>query len=203
MIYVVIILIGYFLGNISSSYLVGKLGRNIDVRRHGSGNLGATNVYRVMGLKAGAIVFIGDMLKGLFAALIGLLLLRGDGMGALIGGMAAVLGHNWPILLNFRGGKGVASSFGAILVLFPGVALIVFAIWGILIALTGYVSLASVIAASLVPILAIVFGYKMKYVIGAIIFAALIIFRHRDNISRLLKGKESKISRRGSSRRLK
>ena len=110
--YILIAIIGYFLGNISSSYLVGKLMAKVDVREHGSGNLGATNVYRVLGFKAGAIVFLADTLKGLLATLIGLWI-KGD-VGGLIGGIAAVAGHNWPFLLEFKGGKGIATSFGSI-----------------------------------------------------------------------------------------
>ena len=94
------------MGNISSSYIVGKLGSNIDVREYGSGNLGTTNAYRVLGLKAGALVFIGDVIKGIIATVIGLLIVRDNSIGGLIGGITAVAGHNWPFLLEFKGGKG-------------------------------------------------------------------------------------------------
>ncbi len=194
--YILIAVIGYLLGNISSSYLVGKLGSNIDVRKHGSGNLGATNAFRVLGFKAGSIVFIGDTIKGILATVIGLLLTKGDSIGGLIGGMAAVAGHNWPFMLGFKGGKGIATSFGTIVLLFPGIALILLVVEVLVIAFTGYVSLASITVAILFPILVIAFGYNIKLIIGALLLAALAVFRHKDNISRLLKGTENKITSR-------
>ncbi len=200
--YILIAIIGYFLGNISSSYLVGKLMGKVDVREHGSGNLGATNVYRVLGFKAGVIVFLADTLKGLLATLIGLWI-KGD-VGGLIGGIAAVAGHNWPFLLEFKGGKGIATSFGSIVILFPLISLILLIVEVLVIAFTGYVSLASITVAVLFPILVIAFRYSIKHIIGALILAILAIYRHRSNISRLLKGQENKItSRRSGIGRLK
>lgn len=200
--YILIAVIGYFLGNISSSYLVGKLTAKIDVREHGSGNLGATNVYRVLGFKAGAIVFLADALKGLVATLIGLWI-KGD-VGGLIGGIAAVAGHNWPFLLEFKGGKGIATSFGSIVILFPLISLILLIVEVLVIAFTGYVSLASITVAVLFPILVIAFRYSIQHIIGALLLAILAVYRHRSNISRLLKGQENKItSRRSRIGRLK
>lgn len=200
--YILIAIIGYFLGNISSSYLVGKLMAKVDVREHGSGNLGATNVYRVLGFKAGVIVFLADTLKGLLATLIGLWI-KGD-VGGLIGGIAAVAGHNWPFLLEFKGGKGIATSFGSIVILFPLISLILLIVEVLVIAFTGYVSLASITVAVLFPILVIAFRYSIKHIIAALILAILAIYRHRSNISRLLKGQENKItSRRSGIGRLK
>lgn len=200
--YILIAIIGYFLGNISSSYLVGKLMAKVDVREHGSGNLGATNVYRVLGFKAGGIVFLADTLKGLLATLIGLWI-KGD-VGGLIGGIAAVAGHNWPFLLEFKGGKGIATSFGSLIILFPLISLILLIVEVLVIALTGYVSLASITVAVLFPILVIAFRYSIKHIIAALILAILAIYRHRSNISRLLKGQENKVtSRRSGIGRLK
>jgi len=200
--YILIAIIGYFLGNISSSYLVGKLMGKVDVREHGSGNLGATNVYRVLGFKAGVIVFLADTLKGLLATLIGLWI-KGD-VGGLIGGIAAVAGHNWPFLLEFKGGKGIATSFGSLIILFPLISLILLIVEVLVIALTGYVSLASITVAVLFPILVIAFRYSIKHIIAALILAILAIYRHRSNISRLLKGQENKVtSRRSGIGRLK
>lgn len=199
--YILVVVIGYLLGNISSSYLVGKLGSNIDVREHGSGNLGATNAYRVLGFKAGSIVFLADALKGILATLVGLWII-GD-IGGLVGGIAAVAGHNWPFMLGFKGGKGIATSFGAIIVLFPLIALILFLVEGVVIAVTGYVSLASVSVAILFPILVVAFGYNIKLIIGALLLGALAVYRHRANISRLLKGQENKITSRNRTGRLK
>ncbi|HZJ56721.1 MAG TPA: glycerol-3-phosphate 1-O-acyltransferase PlsY [Clostridia bacterium] len=201
--YVLIVVIGYILGNVSSSYLVGKLGSNIDVRQHGSGNLGTTNAYRVLGIKAGALVFIGDVIKGILATIIGLLIVKDSSVGGLIGGIAAVAGHNWPFLLGFKGGKGIATSFGTIIILFPLTAIILLAVVVLIIVLTGYVSLGSITAAVLLPILAIAFRYNPWLIVGAFLLAALAILRHKANISRLLKGTENKITSTGGPRGLK
>ena len=190
--HIIILLIGYFIGSISSSYLIGKLSGNIDIRQHGSGNLGATNAFRVLGLKAGVGVFVADLLKGVVAALIGMWI-AGD-IGGLVGGLAAVLGHNWPVFLGFRGGKGVATSMGLIFTLFPWIGLILVAVGFIVILVSRYVSLASLIGSFLFPVLVAVFGYDQLYVIISIILAGLAIFRHKSNIMRLAQGKENKIS---------
>lgn len=194
--YILIAVIGYFLGNISSSYLVGKLMAKIDVREHGSGNLGATNAYRVLGFKAGVIVFLADAIKGLLATVIGLWI-KGD-VGGLIGGIAAVIGHNWPFLLEFKGGKGIATSFGSIIILFPFISLILLVVEILVIVFTGYVSLASITVAVLFPILVIAFKYSIQHIIAALVLAVLAVYRHRTNISRLLRGQENKISSRRS-----
>lgn len=191
MLYILIVAIGYLLGNISSSYLMGKLNSNIDVRQYGSGNLGATNVFRVLGLKEGSIVVLGDALKGIVATLIGIWL-KGE-MGGLIGGMAAIVGHNWPFLLGFKGGKGIATSLGTIVILFPSLSLILFVAWILVFALSGYVSLASIISAALLPILVMIFKPSWGNIIGTLLIGGLAIYRHKDNISRLLKGTEKKI----------
>ncbi|HZJ82250.1 MAG TPA: glycerol-3-phosphate 1-O-acyltransferase PlsY [Clostridia bacterium] len=191
MLYILIVAIGYLLGNISSSYLMGKLNSNIDVRQYGSGNLGATNVFRVLGLKEGSIVVLGDALKGIVATLIGIWL-KGE-MGGLIGGMAAVVGHNWPFLLGFKGGKGIATSLGTIVILFPSLSLILFVAWILVFALSGYVSLASIISAALLPILVMIFKPSWGNIICTLLIGGLAIYRHKDNISRLLKGTEKKI----------
>lgn len=201
--FILIAVIGYFLGNISSSYIVGKLGSNIDVREYGSGNLGTTNAYRVLGLKAGALVFIGDVIKGIIATVIGLLIVRDNSIGGLIGGITAVAGHNWPFLLEFKGGKGIATSFGTIIILFPEVALILLVVEVLIIVLTGYVSLGSVTVAILLPILTIAFRYDPWLIAGAFILAIMAIYRHKDNITRLLNGTENKITSRSGSRGLK
>lgn len=191
MLYILIIVIGYLLGNISSSYLMGKLSRDIDVRQHGSGNLGATNVFRVLGLKEGSIVVLGDVLKGIAATLIGLWL-KGE-IGGLIGGMAAVVGHNWPFLLGFKGGKGIATSLGTIIILFPFVSLILFVVWVLVFVISGYVSLASISAAGLLPILVMIFKPSWGNIIGTLLLGALAIYRHKANIFRLMNGTEKKI----------
>lgn len=193
MLYLLVAVIGYALGNFTASYFVGKGMKNIDIRDHGSGNAGATNTYRVLGLRAGAIVFISDVLKGILAALIGLWII-GSPVGILVAGGFAVVGHNWPVVLDFKGGKGVASSFGVILVLSIELAVILLAFGLLLVLLTRYVSLASISCATLFPILLIVFSYPVEIIILGSLLALMVILRHRANISRLIIGNENKIS---------
>ena len=123
--YILVIVIGYIMGNFASSYFVGKLLAKIDIREHGSGNAGAANTFRVLGATAGAIVFVCDVLKGILATAIGLWI-TGSRAGAMLAGGMAVIGHNWPVFFRFKGGKGIAASFGLIIVLFPKIALILF-----------------------------------------------------------------------------
>jgi len=189
--FILALIVGYFLGNISASFIVGKLTKNIDIRKFGSGNAGATNTLRVLGLKAGLLVFFVDILKGVAAVLLGRLV-AGDA-GGMIAGAASVAGHIWPAFLSFKGGKGVATSFGVLVVLFPVVALILFAVSASLVAITRFMSLGSIAAAILLPILLLVIGYDWLYIIFGLVLAALIIYLHKSNISRLLAGKENKL----------
>jgi len=189
--YILALIVGYILGNISASFIVGKLTKNIDIRKFGSGNAGATNTLRVLGLKAGLLVFFVDILKGVAAVLLGRLV-AGDA-GGMIAGAASVAGHIWPAFLSFKGGKGVATSFGVLVVLFPVVALILFAVSASLVAITRFMSLGSIAAAILLPILLLVIGYDWLYIIFGLVLAALIIYLHKSNISRLLAGKENKL----------
>ncbi|MDN5277616.1 MAG: acyl phosphate:glycerol-3-phosphate acyltransferase [Clostridiales bacterium] len=188
------VLAGYLLGSIPPSFLAGKIARNIDIRQYGSGNAGATNVLRVLGVKAGIVVFLADILKGVLATLIGRWM-AGE-TGAALAGFAAIVGHNWPVFLNFRGGKGIATSFGVLLVLFPLISAILFVVGVIIIAITGYVSLGSITAAILFPILLVIFGYDWKMVLFGVLVGGLALYRHRSNISRLIEGKENKLGER-------
>nr|WP_276576472.1 glycerol-3-phosphate 1-O-acyltransferase PlsY [Caldicoprobacter algeriensis] len=188
------VLAGYLLGSIPPSFLAGKIARNIDIRQYGSGNAGATNVLRVLGVKAGIAVFLADILKGVLATLIGRWM-AGE-IGAVLAGFAAIVGHNWPVFLNFRGGKGIATSFGVLLVLFPLISAILFVVGVIIIAITGYVSLGSITAAILFPILLVIFGYDWKMVLFGVLVGGLALYRHRSNISRLIEGKENKLGER-------
>ena len=191
--YILIVVIGYLIGNFASSYFVGKLMAKIDIREHGSGNAGATNTFRVLGAKAGAIVFVFDILKGMLATAIGLWI-TGDRAGAMLAGTMAVVGHNWPVLLNFKGGKGIATSFGLIIVLFPQIALILFAVVVPLMLLTRFVSLGSITAAVLFPVLLIAYQEPLKIILLGFVIALLAILRHKENLVRLWEGKENKIS---------
>lgn len=191
--YILSAVIGYLIGNFATSYIIGKITKNIDIREYGSGNAGATNTFRVLGVKAGILVFIIDVLKGVLATLIGLWL-TGDNLGAVLSGSMAVIGHNWPVLLNFKGGKGIASSFGLILTMFPTIGLILFVIAVALIAATKYVSLGSICAAVLFPIMLVIFSQPPAIIMVGTVLALIAIYRHRENINRLIRGKENKFT---------
>ena len=192
-------IIGYFIGNLSSSYFIGKAMRNIDIREHGSGNAGTTNTFRVLGAPAGAIVFLCDVLKGALAAWIGLKL-TGTELGAVLAGGMAVIGHNWPVFLKFRGGKGIASSLGMILALYPKIGLIILAAAMVLILATRYVSLGSISGAVLFPVLLAVYREPPGIILVGAILAVIALYRHKGNIKRLLNGQENKFSFSGSGR---
>jgi len=196
--YIVALVMGYLLGTVSASFIVGKLTKNIDIRKHGSGNAGATNTLRVLGLKAGLLVFFVDILKGVAAVFLGRLL-AGDA-GGMVAGAASVAGHIWPVFLSFKGGKGVATSFGVLVVMFPVIAFIQFIVLITLVVFTRFMSLGSITAAVLLPILLVLFGYSWQYIIYGTALATLIVYLHKGNIARLLAGKENKI---GSKPRVK
>lgn len=189
--YILAIIIGYLMGNIAPSYFAGKLLGNIDIRNHGSGNAGATNVWRVLGTRPGIIVFILDVLKGFLAAMIGNLL--GGQLGAALAGCAVIIGHDYPIFLHFKGGKGISTSFGVLLYLAPLVPLTALIIGIIIIYNTCYVSLASIVGVILAPILTALYRYPKQYVFVALLIMVLGLYRHKDNIKRLLNGTENKI----------
>jgi glycerol-3-phosphate acyltransferase PlsY len=184
---------GYFIGNFAPSYFLGKILKRIDIREHGSGNAGATNTFRVLGTWAGVIVFICDILKGVVAVTLGLWL-TGGRLGGMLAGGFAVAGHNWPVVLSFKGGKGIASSLGLILVLFPKIGLILFFVALIVVLISKYVSLGSISAAILFPILLIVFREPWELCIIGFLIALLAVLRHKENIVRLRNGTENQIS---------
>lgn len=192
----ILILIAYLLGNFSTSFIVGKLVGNIDIRNHGSGNAGSTNVFRTLGLKAGLLAFIGDSIKGVFAVYLARRF--GNDTIALLAGVAAIVGHNWPFVLKFKGGKGIATSIGVALMVHPASALICIAIGVVILILFKYVSLASVSAIALLPIF--LYFQGRDYFIFALVIATMAIYRHRENISRLLKGTERKITSKSKSK---
>jgi glycerol-3-phosphate acyltransferase PlsY len=200
MYYVIAAVLGYLMGNISSSYFFGKLFKNIDIRQHGSGNAGATNTFRVLGFKAGLIVFLLDVSKGILAALIGGWI-TGSLLGAVAAGCGAVIGHNWPFVLGFRGGKGIATSLGMMIAVFPKISVILFVLGVVIVFITRYVSLASITAAILFPVLLLIFREPVEALIVGIVVSALAIYSHRANIIRLLKGKENRIAFRLKSRK--
>lgn len=189
--YVLVGVIAYLLGNFATAYLVSKAAAKIDIRKYGSGNAGSTNVLRVLGAKPAAIAFLGDVLKGTLAVLIGRYI--GGSYGELIAGIFVILGHNWPIVLNFKGGKGIATTIGLMIPIDPVMVLFIVIAGVILISITRYVSLGSIAGVSICPIAMIVTHKPMEYIIFSLILSAIAIFRHRTNIQRLLRGTESKL----------
>ncbi|MGE5474110.1 MAG: glycerol-3-phosphate 1-O-acyltransferase PlsY [Ignavibacteriales bacterium] len=189
----IVILAGYLIGSINSAIIVGKLLKNVDIRTMGSGNAGATNVLRTLGKGPAALVLIGDILKGVIAVLLGRLIFGND-TGAILGGFFAVVGHNWPIYFNFKGGKGILTSLAVIMMLTPMIGLVVSLFAILIIALTRYVSLGSVLGAILYPIIIIVMEWNNPtLIVFAIALSLLAVFRHRGNIKRLKDGTERKI----------
>lgn len=189
-------LASYLIGSFSSAYVLGKVFLKKDIRNYGSGNAGTTNAVRVFGKKIGAITFILDMLKGVLAVYIGGRLLGYE--GKIITGIFAVIGHNWPIFFKFKGGRGIATSFGVLISLYWPIAILSFIFFIVVVAITRYVSLGSILCAILVPILGILIKkpFDRLYVIATVILAIMAIFRHRDNIRRLMQGQEFKIGER-------
>ena len=193
--YLIAAVIGYLLGNISSGVLIGKAFGVKDIRKVGSGNAGTTNVLRNLGWLPSVLTLICDCLKGFVACLVGRRL--GGDLGMMIGGLASILGHDFPVFFGFKGGKGIATSLGVILSMNPLLALALLIVQIIAVALTRYMSVASLITTVAFPILtALLFRRHESYlifVLFAIAMSALSLFGHRGNIKRLLNGEENKL----------
>ncbi len=192
---VITILLSYLLGCFSSAYVLGKLTKNIDIREYGSGNAGATNALRVLGKKLGALTFLLDILKGILAVVIGKYLLGLD--GGLLASIFVVLGHNFPVFLNFKGGKGVATSLGVLMILNWKIGLVCLIVGVTVIILTRYVSLGSILASITGPIATIILLDNVdKNFYYTIWFLGLLsIIRHKSNIQRLLRGEENRLGK--------
>jgi len=203
-----VLLIGsYLLGSIPFGYLAGRL-EGIDIRKVGSGNVGAANVVRVLGKRYGYPVFALDVSKGFAAVMISMQMAPGPPpewnspeIFGIVAAISSVLGHLYPPWLKFNGGKGVATSAGALLALTPVATLIGVAIWIVVFWLTRYVSLASITAAVILPIVILVIGSHDPHngkplVYSSICVAAVVIWRHRSNLSRLMRGTEPRFRKR-------
>jgi len=203
-----VVLVGYLLGSIPFGLVVAKLTGKVDVRQYGSGKIGATNVLRAAGGKAAALALILDILKGALAVVVAGLIVGGDylvvgsfGLGALVAqvlaALGAVAGHNWPVFLKFRGGRGVATFMGGLIALCPVAAIFGGEILIIGAGLTKFASVGSIAGtvgtyAILVP-LTIMNGFPIEYLAYALIGTIIVVIMHRDNIRRLLSGKERKL----------
>lgn len=187
------VLIGYLLGSVNFSYIIAKKVAGIDIRDFGSGNAGATNTLRVLGKKAGIAVFVLDILKAMAAVGIGYVLTN-DPAVMYASGFSAIIGHNWPIFFQFRGGKGVASTIGLTLLMVTVPALVVGAIAIVVVMVTRYISLGSLVFAIGLPFAVWLGGEPPAFIWISAAIAALIVVRHRSNIRRLLQGKENRLS---------
>ena len=193
---ILFLIIGYVMGALPNGVWIGKYFKGLDIREHGSKNSGATNSYRVLGPKYGLMVLAADALKGFLppflASKFGV-----TGNWLIIIGMAAIIGHMLSFFLNFKGGKGVATSLGVFLFLIPKVTLALFVIFVIVVYATRYISLGSIVAAILLPILTFIsplnYGIeKWPMMVMTTIIAIFVVYKHKTNIERLLKGTENK-----------
>ncbi|WP_462413457.1 glycerol-3-phosphate 1-O-acyltransferase PlsY [Neobacillus sp. Marseille-QA0830] len=192
---ILILVLAYLLGSIPSGLIVGKAFYKIDIREHGSGNLGGTNTFRTLGVKAGLAVTLADILKGTLAA--ALPIIFSVDINPLIPGLLAVLGHTYPIFAGFRGGKAVATSGGVLLWCSPYLFLSVLIGFFISLYITKYVSLSSMIA-GIIAILYVVFSglfasWNIPLLIAVFLLASFVIYRHRANIKRIMNKTEPKI----------
>lgn len=193
----VALVLGYVIGSVPTGYLIGRL-RRIDIRKHGSGNIGATNTLRVLGKPAGITALVLDVGKG-FVAVTVLAAIASSGrswlsepMMKVLLGIAAIAGHNWTLFLKFKGGKGVATSAGVFLGIAWLPVLISAAVFAILVLGTRIVSVGSMSAAVVLPIAMLALSAKREFVAFGIVAAALVLVRHRSNIGRLIKGEENR-----------
>ncbi len=184
-------LLAYLIGSIPCGYLIGKWVYKTDLRNVGSGNIGATNAYRAFGLPAATAVLLGDLTKGILAVWLG----EPDTETALLCAIFALIGNDWSLFLKFKSGRGVACGLGLFLYLCPAAAGLGLALWGVIFAVTRLVSLASVCAAACIPVFVWLVGYDAPYIWFSIAAAAIVVGKHKDNIGRLLRGEEKKITR--------
>lgn len=198
---IICLIIGYAFGCFQSGYFYGKLLHGIDVRNYGSGNAGTTNTLRTLGKKAGYIVFFGDALKAVFAVWIVRFLLF-PGLGELtlilatVTGLGVVIGHNYPFYMDFKGGKGIASTSGVMFAIDIRFAIIIAIVFAVIFFTTRYVSVGSLAITAMFPVMLLIFypGQWAVFVLG-VIFAALAWWRHRANIQRLMSGTENRFDK--------
>ena len=187
-------IIGYLFGSISTGILLSKFFGTVNLREEGSKNIGATNVSRLMGKKWGIITLIGDMLKGMIPIWLGQWILEGEPEGVMFSlcliALAAFFGHLFPFYLGFKGGKGVATALGIFIILGPKTLLAAIPLFVLVVYFGKYISLGSIITAGSFPILLILFNYHIYTVGLAIVIGAAIIIKHKENILRLIKGEE-------------
>jgi len=193
MLLILSVIFAYLIGSISFSTLVGKWFAKLDIREHGSGNAGATNTLRVLGLKWAIVVLAADIFKGMVAIFIAWSFGHGNPVYAYLSGLAVIIGHNWPVYFGFRGGKGIATTIGvlALLMFIPALLAGILAI--LLVVLTRFVSLGALVFTILTPVFVILLHQPTNSALFATIVAVFSVYRHRANIVRLVQGKENRV----------
>lgn len=195
-----IVCASFLLGSIPFGLIVGKLWGSVDVRRHGSGNIGTSNVLRTVGRGAGALVLILDVIKGTVPVMAAMSLGFSDWVIAATA-FAAVAGHMWSVFLNFKGGKGVATTLGVLIAVDYRLALALVVLWLVVVAATRYISLGSLVAAVGLPIMAWMMGLGVEYVTTGVLIGLSVMIRHRSNIERLRTGTEYRFGEKVSDAR--
>ncbi len=189
--------VSYFIGSLPTGYLVARISRGVDIRTVGSGSIGATNVRRLMGQGWAVFVTLVDMLKGALALLLTVDSASSDPWMLSLSALAVVLGHNYPVWLRLRGGKGVATTYGTMFFIWPynsfAIVLMSGALWYAVMTSTRYVSLASMVSLLALPAFFWMLDAPLPFILLALILALLAMFRHRTNVSRLLEGRESPV----------
>jgi glycerol-3-phosphate acyltransferase PlsY len=193
-----LIIISYLIGSVPTGIIVAKILGAPDPRTVGSGNIGATNVGRAAGKTAGIITLVGDILKGVLITLFAFYAF-GSPVAVSLAGFSVFLGHLFPVFLKFKGGKGVATALGIFLSIAPLQAVVALAIFAAIVAIFRYVSLGSMISAASLPVLLSLSESTIEYVILSALIAIFIIFRHSDNIKRLIQGTENKVGGKGKT----
>lgn len=188
--YIITILLSYFFGSIPTGLIFSKM-KNIDIRKQGSGNIGATNSFRVMGKKIGFIVTFVDIFKGVIPTLIAYI--YGGDLLAVVAAFAVIIGHSFSIFANFKGGKGIATGAGAVMVLDPIAVILGILLFVVLLYAIKYASVSSIIAAISVALLTWVFNDSLVIKTGVTLMVGFVILRHHSNITRLIQGKENKV----------
>ena len=188
-----IIISCYLLGSVPFGYIVGKLFKKVDIREYGSGNIGATNALRILGPQLASLVVIGDIGKGIFSIYLAQYFNIDSSLILTIAGLAVICGHNWSLFLGFKGGKGIATTFGVVFALNPTISILALIIWGVVVITTRYVSLASIFAVISIFIFTILFKQPYEYIIFSAIIMIIGIFKHKENIQRLKSKTERKI----------
>ena len=190
----------YLIGSIPTAYIFGKFLKGIDIRNFGSGNVGATNAFRVLGVGPGSLVLLIDILKGILpTALVADLFSVNEIWQRVLLGLVAVAGHNWTVFLQFKGGKGIATGLGVLVGLCLRIAFLrpvvagTLVVWGVTFFSTGFVSLASLVAATVLPILMALTGQSLELTVLGIVLCVFVIFRHRPNLKRLMAGQEHRV----------